>query len=229
MTSFDSKSDYLRRLMFVFDVALVGLIFVAAVELYPVLRPGSGIDMWLHIGLLPIVLIVFATSRYVLGRKVDVRQQTLLAQSVYIIQEIVLTVGALVLVIFLLKLESVSRMVIISFSATSLVALIAIRRLVVWWYLSRPHAEDTDLRVLIVGSGRRARMLADELSRTSEWGVKIIGFLDPAGESAGRRSTDEILGHVDQISEILRDNVVEDVIVAVPRKMLGDVQWIIDA
>jgi len=72
-------------------------------------------------------------------------------------------------------------------------------------------------------------MIADQLVQSSEWGVHIVGFLDPKGYSAGRRATDEILGHVDQISKVLRNNVVEDVVVAVPRSMLGDVESIIDA
>jgi len=72
-------------------------------------------------------------------------------------------------------------------------------------------------------------MVADELQKSSDWGVKIVGFLDPVGESAGRRSSDEILGHVEDITSVLCDNVVEDVIVAVPRSMLGNVQAIFDA
>jgi exopolysaccharide biosynthesis polyprenyl glycosylphosphotransferase len=91
------------------------------------------------------------------------------------------------------------------------------------------RSKENHLKVLIIGSGRRAHLLADSLKSSSEWGVEIVGFLDPMGESAGRRSTDKILGHVDEINTILRDNVIEDVVVAVPRNMLGNVQKIIDA
>jgi exopolysaccharide biosynthesis polyprenyl glycosylphosphotransferase len=129
-----------------------------------------------------------------------------------------------------LKLDSVSRAVVVIFAFSSLVTLILVRRLIIWWYMSNPSGTDENhLRVLIVGSGRRARLLADQLPESSEWGVHIVGYLDPKGESAGRRATDEILGHVDEISKVLRDNVVDDVIVAVPRSMLGDVQTIIDS
>jgi exopolysaccharide biosynthesis polyprenyl glycosylphosphotransferase len=230
MPSIDNRSDYLKKLMFILDLALVAVVYVTSVKIYPYLRIGTSIDELVHFGLLPLALIIFGLTRQVLGRYLDIQRQTLRAQTVCIVQEILLTLGALVLIVFLLKLESVSRVVIVTFAVAALAALIFIRRFIVWWYISRPSvATDNLLRVLIVGSGRRARLLADQLARTSEWGVHVIGFLDPRGESAGRRSTDAILGHVDEINQVLRDNVVDDVIVAVPRSMLGDVQAIIDS
>lgn len=230
MSSFDNKSEYLRSLMFILDLALVALCYVVAVRIYPYVRSGQSIDEFLHFGLLPIALIVFGTTRQMVGANLDIQRQTFKTQTVYIVQEVFITLGALVLIVFLLKLQSVSRVVVVTFAATALMALILVRRFIVWWYISRPSVStDNHLRVLIVGSGRRARLVADQLTHLSEWGVCVVGFLDPRGESAGRRATDEILGHVDDISEVLRDNVVEDVLVAVPRSMLGDVQAIIDA
>lgn len=229
MPSFDSKSDYFRRLMVILDLAMVALFYVAVVKVYPYIQ-GKDINETLHFGLLPIVIGAFGLSRYLFARNLDIRRQTLRRQTVCILQEVALTVAVIVLVIFLLKLDGIARTVIIGFAGLTSIMLILIRRFLVWWYVSR-SADDVDyrLRVLIVGSGRRARMLADKLTKSSEWGVHIVGFLDPKGESAGRRATDEILGHVDEISHILKSNVVEDVIVAVPRSLLGDVQKIIDA
>lgn len=216
--------------MTVLDTAIVALSYIAAIKAYPYLRFDNGIDDSLHIGLLPIVVVVFVVSRVLIARNVDIQRQTLNAQIICIAQEATVTVAALVLIVFLLKLESVSRAVIVSFAVSAPIALILVRRFIVWWYITRPSVtENNQLRVLVIGSGRRARVLADLLVASSEWGVHIVGFLDPVGESAGRRSSDEILGHVNDISEVLRDNVVEDVVVAVPRSMLGSVQKIIDA
>jgi len=230
MPAFDNKSDHLKSLMFILDMALVVLVYVLAIKLYPYLRGGETIDEPVHFGLLPIILVVFGMGRTSLARNLDIQRQTLLAQYFCIVQELLLTVGALVLIVFLLKLGTVSRIVIVTFGVFATIALMLVRRFIVWLYITRSSlTTDNHLRVLIIGSGRRARMLADHLAQSSEWGVHIVGFLDPTGESAGRRATDEILGHVDDISDVLRDNVVEDVIVAVPRSMLGGVQKIIDA
>jgi len=230
MPSFDSKSEYLKRLIYILDLALVALSYVASVKAYPYVTGAGSVDELVHLGLLPIVVVLFGLIRSSVGHRPDIRRLTFRTQAARILREVLLTLSAVVLIVFLLKLESVSRAVLLVFAGTALVALISVRRFIFWWYVARvAGSDDFHLRVLIVGSGRRAHMLADQLPHSSEWGVDVVGFLDPKGESAGRRATDEILGHVDEISRVLRDNVVDDVIVAVPRSMLGDVQAIIDA
>jgi exopolysaccharide biosynthesis polyprenyl glycosylphosphotransferase len=229
-STFDGKSRYLAKLLVVLDLSVVALVYTLAVKAYPFIRGGETLDELVHLGLLPIVLVGFAMSRRVSMGSSDLQRESLRSQSVMIFQEILLTLGILLFAVFLLKLDEVSRAVIVVFAVTAYVSLVGMRRFLFWWYAERQaDAVENHLKVLVIGSGRRARSLADQLQQSSEWGIHIIGFLDPKGESAGRRDTDEILGHVDQISEILRDNVVEDVVVAVPRDMLSDIQMIIDA
>src|SRR5690606_39935493 len=106
---------------------------------------------------------------------------------------------------------------------TFFVLVVAIRRFLAWWYFKSGRSkEDTSVNVLIIVSGRRARYLAAVLGKWSDWGVHVIGFLDPLGVSAGRRKDDRILGDVNQSTEILRQNVVADVNIALPRSLLGD-------
>ncbi len=230
MPAFDSKSDYLRHLLQVVDLLIVASAYVAACYTYPYVVPSRGIDVGTHLALLPIALIFFFISRNLFVKDVEVHGHSISEQALYILKEIAFTLGLVTLLVFLLKLDQVSRGVLLGFGVGSTIALIVVRRLVVWFFLER-KAGSTEhyLKVLIVGSGRRARMLGDQLEKNAVWGVDIVGFLDPTGESAGRRATDSILGHVDDIGEVLRDNIVEDVIVAVPRSMLDDVQAIIDA
>ncbi|MEO0575369.1 MAG: sugar transferase [Pseudomonadota bacterium] len=227
---FDLKSSYLKRLTFFLDIIVVSLAYWFSIDIYDWLREGEKLNYSQNIALMPIAIVVFGISRYMLSRRLDIRRRTMSAQTLAIIFEVTLTVSAIVVLSFLLKLENVSRLVIVTFAVTSVVALLAIRRFVVWWNLSRSGVGAANkVKVLIVGSGKRARRLAAELDESAEWGVDIVGFLDPKGESAGRRAGDEIIGHVDQISQVLRDNVVEDVIIAVPRKMLVDIEAIVNA
>ena len=230
MPTFDGKSEYLKKLTGLIDFITVTAVYIAAVELYPYLRGGETVDALVHFGILPAILAFFYVSRNIFTQSVETYRKALLRQTSGALKEVGLTLGFIILLIFFLKLDQVSRLVIASFGVGLVISLIIVRQIVVWFYFRRKSGStDHHLRVLIIGSGRRARLLGDALKYTSEWGVKIVGFLDPIGESAGRRATDEILGHVNEISDILRDNVVEDVIVAVPRSMLGDVQTIIDA
>ena len=230
MPSFDSKSEYLTKVIMVLDLVVVSVVFIAAVLIYPTIRGGETVNPTVHFGLLPIILASFTISRGLFGKYIEIRIQTLPTQTICIVKEIALTLGIVVAMLFLLKLDQFSRIVLVSFGIGSTLGLILVRQFVIWFYFGRKSGStDHHLRVLIIGSGRRARMLGDQLKKSSEWGVRIVGFLDPLGESAGRRASDEIIGHVNDISNVLRDNVVEDVIVAVPRSMLGDVQAIFDA
>ena len=230
MPYFDSKSEYLNRVLFVLDLAIVAIAYLVVIKGYSLIRTGATADISAHLGLLPVILILFAVARSVFGSDMEIHTQTHREQTACILKEVGMTLGIVVLILFLLKLTQFSRIILIGFTVSATLALIVTRQFVVWFYFSRKSGStDHHLRVLIVGSGRRARSLGDELKKSSAWGVKIVGYLDPSGESAGRRASDQILGHVDDISHVLRDNVVEDVIVAVPRKMLGDLQSIIDA
>ena len=57
-----------------------------------------------------------------------------------------------------------------------------------------------------------------------------MGFLDPSDpDKYNHRENDKVLGHVSQISKVLRSNIVDEIIIAVPRRMLDDIQAIIDA
>lgn len=230
MPYFDSKSEYLKKLVQLLDLVAVVLVYALAVNVYPILVGQTQLNEAAHFGLLPAILISFYGFRVLSTGAVEIHGRSIRQQVVSILQEVSLTLGLVVLLVFFLDLSEISRLVLACFGVGLVIALVLLRLYVVWFYFRRRDGStDHHRRVLIVGSGRRARMLADQLQRASEWGVKIVGFLDPAGESAGRRQTDKILGHVDQISEVLRDNIVEDVIVAVPRRMLGEVQSIIDA
>ena len=216
--------------MYVLDILIVAVAYIAVIHTYRLFRGVADVDVVAHYGLLPIVLILFAVSRNIFGNDLEIRSQTISEQMGRIVKEMSLTLGLVITLIFLLKLTLFSRLVLISFGIASVLALVLARQLVVWFYFSRKsNSTENHLRVLIVGSGRRARMLGDQLQESSAWGVQIVGYLDPTGESAGRRSSDVILGDVEHINTVLRDNVVEDVIVAVPRSMIGDVQAIIDA
>jgi len=229
-STFDGKSQYISRFLAVLEYSAVILVYVLAVKAYPLIRSGEMLDELLHLGLLPIILAGFAASRSLFARKADIQCQTILVQFSAVFQELLLTASVIMFALFLLKLDAVSRVVITFFFAAAFVSLILVRWIVIWRNATHEaDAVDNHLKVLFIGSGRRAHMLADQLQHASVWGIHIIGFLDPHGESAGRRSTDKILGHVDQISRVLRDNVVEDVVVAVPRSMLSDIQTIIDA
>ncbi len=227
---FHSKSTYLNRLLAVLDLAVGAFVFILILDAYEYTHPGSNFEYVEHLGVGAVMLTAYAFSGQFIKREnlaLRISMKSLVWQSAL---EIAFALMVVYASIFLFKLEFVSRIVLTSFPILFFLAVVGIRRFLGWWYFRSGRCiGDCSVNVLIIGSGRRARYLAGRLARWSDWGVNVVGFLDPVGVSAGRRKSDEILGHVDQITEILRDNVVEDVIVAVPRNLLGDLQGIITA
>ncbi len=230
LPAFHAKSDYLRRLLVILDLSLLALVYSVTLELMAWFRPQASIDITAHLAMLPIIMAAFALARGILGRHLDLGRYTLRQQLFCLSRELVIALGVALALIFLLKLQYFSRLFFGSFALASFSVLAGTRLFIVWWYfIKNEEAQENYLNVLIVGSGARARRLADRIRSTYEFGTNVLGFLDPQGVSAGRRKDDEILGHVDDISRILRDYVVEEVIIAVPRSLLGDVQPIVDA
>ena len=85
-------------------------------------------------------------------------------------------------------------------------------------------------RVIIIGTGARAKELSEGLREQSEWGIEVIGYLDPDCERVGQKILDaSVIGTVCDIEDILKSNIVDEVIIAIPRSMLSDAEPIAHA
>ena len=134
-----------------------------------------------------------------------------------------LTIGALLALLFFLEIKYVSRVVILLFATQQFFALLLIR---LWAKQCFKHSildGSGFLRVLILGTGVRAREVARSLKELTEWGVEIVGHLDPDPARVGEKVDGApVIGTVHNISECLKNNVVDEVIIAIPRFLLED-------
>jgi exopolysaccharide biosynthesis polyprenyl glycosylphosphotransferase len=138
--------------------------------------------------------------------------------------------ASLLTILFLFKVQYVSRGVVVTFAGTDLLTLVGIRLGVVWYFHRSLRRGEHFRRILIVGSGTRAQRLAKTLLQNSEWGIRIVGHLDPDSTRVGDRVLDSsVLGTVGDISSVLKENVIDEVILAVPRAMIPDVDKIAQA
>jgi sugar transferase (PEP-CTERM system associated) len=72
-----------------------------------------------------------------------------------------------------------------------------------------PHLEE---RVLIVGTGRTARVLAKEIGRQQDFAYRLVGFLDE-GESVELVRHHEILGTAKDMRRIIAERSVDRIVV----------------
>ena len=75
----------------------------------------------------------------------------------------------------------------------------------------RSHPSRDRRNILIVGTSRKAREMGELISRYSDWGLRILGYVDvdPAKDRGG---TSDVLGSIGDIPTIIEDNVVDEII-----------------
>jgi exopolysaccharide biosynthesis polyprenyl glycosylphosphotransferase len=135
---------------------------------------------------------------------------------------VALTVAQLILLIFALKLHFVSRLVVFSFAVASVVALVAIRG-IIRWRLTR--SADLRRRVLVVGTGEFARRAVAALARETVSACDVVGRIEIRMASAvgDIRSTPHA-GTVARITGFLKDNVIDEIVLAVPLSMADAIE-----
>jgi exopolysaccharide biosynthesis polyprenyl glycosylphosphotransferase len=83
--------------------------------------------------------------------------------------------------------------------------------------------------VLIAGSGPRAAYVESVIERHAEWGLRVVGFIDAEFPERGPAVAPQRVFPLEAIDEILADQVIDEVIVAVPRSKLEESVRVVDA
>ncbi len=113
---------------------------------------------------------------------------------------------------FALKLD-LSRPLIALFGIYQALMLVAARLLVlVHTKRKRLHFSSKHSRnIVIVGTSSKARKMGALVSRYSDWGLRILGYVD-VKESEKIQPEGDILGSVADLPEIIENNVVDEII-----------------
>ncbi len=113
---------------------------------------------------------------------------------------------------FALKLD-LSRPLIALFVFYQALLLTASRLLVFFHSKRRGRAfvSKDSRNILIVGSIGKARKMGDLISRYSEWGLNVLGYVDAGTEGCGSADGD-VLGCVSDLPGIIDNNVVDEII-----------------
>lgn len=72
-------------------------------------------------------------------------------------------------------------------------------------------------RLIIVGSGERAKKVLEELQAHTEWDYELVGFVDSEPQG-GWVPAKMMLGGMDRLEQILMHTVVDEVVIALPMK-----------
>lgn len=227
---YDERSRHVGRVLLVLDIVLSVLVFVIAYRVRDSLIESSS-SFSAHLAIVPLFLLFLGLSVWMLEGYRNLRTAMILDYAWVVLRALAISIAALLTLLFLMKVQYVSRPFLVLFTVLDFVVLMLARMTLVWWYFRRPIAGgENALKVLMIGTGYRAERLCDMLRRHMEWRIEIVGHLDVDPARAGSMVRGApVFGTPDQITSVLKRHVIDEVIIAIPRTMLNDAQRIADA
>lgn len=225
-----SKTNHLRRLLQTQDVLLSTLAYVITVDACWLFGLETFECAVRHLKLTPLVLLISIAAA--LLDPPGLHGQRLRATLIYSVRYSVTVLAGLLMIVYLAGLDFTSRTVLGGFFVLLLVGLAVNRAILRWWYFEgrREHPSNY-LKVLIIGTGARARKLIETYQENSEWGVSVVGMLDPVADVASREEIDglPVLGDVSAIRRVLTTQVVDEVVVCLPRSLIDGIEEVFEA
>ncbi len=225
---YDDRSMELDRTVFLLDILISITVFMVSFQLRNFLHPDGDINFFTHLFLLPLLLVLIIYFLSYFGAY-ELPRYTSSTKYVWaIFRGISLAIGILLALLFFLNIQYISRAVIFTFAGGEFFALVALRVAVKNYFSRSVISGENSLKVLIVGTGERAKDLMQELEKQAGWGVEVVGYLDPDAARVGWKIDGvSVIGSLENISECLKKHVVDEVIIAIPRSMLNDAEPIV--
>jgi exopolysaccharide biosynthesis polyprenyl glycosylphosphotransferase len=127
--------------------------------------------------------------------------------------------------VFILKIEFVSRIFFVIFVGLASSFLIVEKWIIISIARHIRRKGYNFRRLLIVGTGPRARRFIQMIKANPEWGLKINGLIDDDPEMVGKDFFGiKTIGVLADIPRILQESVTDEVIFIVPRRWLERIQ-----
>lgn len=191
-------------------------------KLFPGLFPTELYPLSRYLGLLPLVLAIWAFL-LVTSEAYSSRRTVALSREVWQVVRVV-GIGTLTLAAsgWLLRLDFVSRPFLILFASIDLVLLVGekiVLRLIARHVRKRGYNYRT---LLIVGINPRSEEVAQIIQAHPHWGLRLLGFIAPNGSHPDRVCDLPVLGSADDLPRILQDEVVDEVIFVLSRRQLEE-------
>jgi len=183
-------------------------------------------------GHLPILLLVAPLWSIVLryyGAYESVRKKNYIEAFWLVTKASFAAMMILFAVLFITDADRISRLLILVFGLIVFLLLLASRFAIIKFLRAVRRRGYNYRNILVVGTGKRARKYAEMICSHAEMGLRIFGYVDDEStpqdqEILGPR----IIGTLKDVPSILEKNVIDEVVVALPRRFLPQVGEIIE-
>ncbi|MBI1823075.1 MAG: sugar transferase [Nitrospirae bacterium] len=176
---------------------------------------------WLLLIILPVWSLLFYFSRLYESQ----RTRTLLHEIRLIF--ITSAIGTLFIgfLVFAIRAHSASRFLILTFGFFSFL-LLSMARILIREIARIVRKKGFNFRaIVIVGTGKRAREIAKSIERNGHWGLKFIGFVSDIPSARFTKIMGlPVLGLVEDLTKIIDQHVIDEVVFAVSRKRLENLE-----
>jgi exopolysaccharide biosynthesis polyprenyl glycosylphosphotransferase len=151
-------------------------------------------------------------------------QRTSLPHNVKIVvRTAIFGIIAVMCVLYVLRIEAPPRSAIVLFVIISTILLVLNRE---FFRLLREFLRQEgalNKTILVVGSGEKARRFLRSVWNHAEWGIDLVGFVEFDRSQVGEEVMGaRILGTPEDLSRILHENAIQEVVFAVPSRMLEE-------
>lgn len=225
---FDGKSLEVRRLLLLLDILILVLIFHLTFHLHQNYESAVNLVFSVHLAFICLLMVPLEIFLSQFGAYRGLRAVSLTSYAWMAIKAYAISMPILVTLMFFLNVTNINPVVIGASAVTSIITMVIVRSGLVWWYFGHSiEKEENFLKVLIVGTGNRARHLTEMISKDSEWGIDILGYVDTDMENVDSGiPVSKVIGTIDQIEDILTSRVIDEVIISVPRSVLKYMNYI---
>jgi len=233
------KDAVIRRAMIILDACLLSLAFILSYmlrdnfrdfyrwDLIPSYHFVTGRPAALSDYLVVLFLIIptWCLMLYTNGMYASMRTRKGWELAYIIVKSAFLTVLVFSALVFLFKLEFVSRLFFGIFIFTGLLALI-LEKGIIFSIMHYVRKQGYNFRrLLVVGTGDRAANFIAKIRKHPEWGLRIEGALDYEKRLIGQVVEGiEVVGTLDDLADILHSKPIDEVIFIVPRSVLSDIE-----
>jgi exopolysaccharide biosynthesis polyprenyl glycosylphosphotransferase len=236
---FRENRELFKKLSIVADIIILAISFIAAYYLrgwigknfqwtiFPsmkILREYP-VSLNTYFPILVASIIFWILGLYFNGMYVEIRTRSLSKIFIIVLQGSLFYLFGLGSLIFLFNIKFVGRMVIAFFIIIGLIAIVIEKKIILFGlgYIRKKGLNHR--RIVIVGTGKRAAGIIQRINEHPEWGFKILGAIDDEpGRGISSIAGVNVIGKVDSISDILKKEAVDEVIIIVPRSRLNHVE-----
>ena len=222
------RARLISRLLFFSDIVVIIISFIFAYlirEVFFYEKFGDLFPLSQYLQLIPVVIFVWGFHLYFLKLYKSYRTIPLFREFWDLFKATFCSGLFLILFIFALKYHFVSQLFIGSFLVITFI-LLCMERGIIRLFARSVRRKGINYRnLLIVGTNRRALNLAKKIKENPHWGLRVEGFIDKDPYLVGEdKDGIKVIGTLENVAQVLRERVIDEVIFSVPRKWLDEIE-----